>query len=86
MIKKHYYSWTNVEQMCVSIVNQMYTDNWRPDYIVGITRGGNVPATIISNMLMWPHLASASPIGSSQTRDEAAESATKFCTDTEDGP
>ncbi len=50
MIKKHYYSWADVEKMCVSIVNQMYTDNWRPDYIVGITRGGNVPATIISNM------------------------------------
>ena len=51
MIKKHYYSWQDVEQMCVSIVNQMYKDNWRPDYIVGITRGGNVPATILSNML-----------------------------------
>ena len=50
MIKKHYYSWTDVERMCVSIVNQMYKDNWRPDYIVGITRGGNIPATIISNM------------------------------------
>ena len=50
MIKKHYYSWQDVERMCVSIVNQMYADNWRPDYIVGITRGGNVPATIISNM------------------------------------
>ena len=50
MIKKHYYSWTDIERMCVSIVNQMYKDNWRPDYIVGITRGGNVPATIISNM------------------------------------
>ena len=50
MIKKHYYSWTDVERMCVSIVNQMYKDNWKPDYIVGITRGGNVPATIISNM------------------------------------
>ena len=50
MIKKHYYSWQDVERMCVSIVNQMYKDNWRPDYIVGITRGGNVPATIISNM------------------------------------
>ena len=51
MIKKHYYSWQDVERMCVSIVNQMYADNWRPDYIVGITRGGNVPATILSNML-----------------------------------
>ena len=50
MIKKHYYSWSDVETMCTSIVNQMYTDNWRPDYIVGLTRGGNVPATIISNM------------------------------------
>jgi hypoxanthine phosphoribosyltransferase len=50
MIKKHYYSWSDVEKMCVSIVNQMYKDAWRPDYIVGITRGGNVPATIISNM------------------------------------
>ena len=50
MIKKHYYNWQDVERMCVSIVNQMYTDNWRPDYIVGITRGGNIPATIISNM------------------------------------
>ena len=50
MIKKHYYSWSDVEKMCVSIVNQMYKENWKPDYIVGITRGGNVPATIISNM------------------------------------
>ena len=50
MIKKHYYSWQDVETMCVNIVNQMYKDGWYPDYIVGITRGGNVPATIISNM------------------------------------
>jgi len=50
MIKKKYYSWQDVENACVNIVLQMYKDNWRPDYIVGITRGGNVPATIISNM------------------------------------
>jgi hypoxanthine phosphoribosyltransferase len=49
-INKHYYSWQDIEKMCTSIVTQMYNDNWRPDYIVGITRGGNVPATIISNM------------------------------------
>jgi hypoxanthine phosphoribosyltransferase len=51
MVKKVYYSWQDVEKMCVNIVTQMYKDNWKPDYIVGITRGGNVPATIISNML-----------------------------------
>ena len=37
--------------MCLELVRDMYTSNWKPDYIVGITRGGNVPATIISNML-----------------------------------
>ena len=51
MIKKHYYSWQDVEKMCVNIALQMYKDNWRPDYIVGITKGGNVPATILCNML-----------------------------------
>ena len=51
MVKKHYYSWQDVENACVNIALQMYKDNWRPDYIVGITRGGNVPATILSNML-----------------------------------
>lgn len=50
MIKKKYYTWQDVETMCVDIVSQMYADNWRPDYIVGITRGGNIPATIISNL------------------------------------
>ncbi len=54
MIKKHYYSWQDIENMCSSIVLQMYNNNWRPDYIVGITRGGNIPATIISNMLDIP--------------------------------
>jgi len=51
MIKKHYYSWQDVERACLNIALQMYNDNWKPDYIVGITRGGNVPATILSNML-----------------------------------
>ena len=50
-IKKHFYTWQDVERACTSISLQMYKDNYRPDYIVGITRGGNVPATILSNML-----------------------------------
>ena len=51
MIKKHYYNWQDVENACLNITLQIYKDKWRPDYIVGITRGGNVPATILSNML-----------------------------------
>ena len=43
VIKKHYYSWQDIEDMCTNIVKQMYADNWRPDYIVGLTRGGNIP-------------------------------------------
>lgn len=51
MIKKHYYTWQDIEDACVNIALQMYKDKWRPDYIVGITKGGNVPATILCNML-----------------------------------
>ena len=50
-MNKKYYSWQDIENSCVNIALQMYADNWRPDYIVGITRGGNIPATILSNML-----------------------------------
>ena len=50
MINKHFYTWKDIEKCSMSIVNQMYKDIWTPDYIVGITRGGNVPATIISNI------------------------------------
>ena len=51
MTKKYYYDWQDIEDSCISIALQMYRDSWRPDYIVGITRGGNIPATILSNML-----------------------------------
>lgn len=50
MIKKKIYSWHDVEKMCSQLLVQLYNSEWRPDYIVGITRGGNVPATILSNM------------------------------------
>lgn len=50
-VMKRTYTWEDVESMCTDIVTQMHRQKWFPDYIVGITRGGNVPATIISNML-----------------------------------
>ena len=54
MIKKHYYSWQDIEKMCTEIITTMYTSKFTPDFIVGITRGGNIPATIISNMTGIP--------------------------------
>ena len=50
MIKKKIYTWRDVEKMCSQLLVQLYNSEWRPDYIVGITRGGNVPATLLSNM------------------------------------
>lgn len=48
-VKKKYYTWKDIEHMIVTINNLMFADNWRPDYIVGMTRGGLVPAVIMSN-------------------------------------
>lgn len=50
-MKKRYYTWQDVEQATESIVLQMYKDSWRPDYIVGITRGGLCLATMLSHKL-----------------------------------
>lgn len=53
-IKKQYYTWSNVRKACLDISMQMYADMWRPDYIVGITRGGAVPAVLLSHQLDVP--------------------------------
>lgn len=47
-MKKIYYTWTQVQGACLEIARQMSVDDWRPDYIVGITRGGAVPAVLLS--------------------------------------
>jgi hypoxanthine phosphoribosyltransferase len=47
-MKKVYYTWQQVEGACLDIARQMSNHNWRPDYIVGITRGGLVPANLLS--------------------------------------
>ena len=48
------YTWQDVENAVRNIAMQMYKDNWRPDYIVGITRGGLVPAVLLSHMTGIP--------------------------------
>lgn len=53
-IKKKYYDYVHIHDMVNKIAFQMYKDNWRPDYIVGLTRGGLIPAVIMSNMLDIP--------------------------------
>ena len=50
-MKKHFYTWEDVHTAAHKIALQMYNDNWRPDYIVGITRGGLPLALVLSHIL-----------------------------------
>ena len=50
-MNKKYYTYKDVHSAANSICLQMYNDNWRPDYVVGITRGGLPLAVRISNLL-----------------------------------
>jgi uncharacterized protein len=50
-MKKIYYSWQDVERQTQEILRQLQRDAWRPDYVVGLTRGGLVPANLISQYL-----------------------------------
>jgi len=53
-MKKIFYSWQDVENQTQEILRQLQRDAWRPDYVVGLTRGGLVPANLISQYLEVP--------------------------------
>ncbi len=48
-MKKTHVTWNEVQSHVQSIIRQMVLEKWTPDIIVGITRGGAVPAVMISN-------------------------------------
>lgn len=50
-MNKIYYTWCDVEHHTQEILRQICSDSWRPDYVVGLTRGGLVPANLISQYL-----------------------------------
>ena len=50
-MKKIYYSWQDVQNQTQEILRQITLNSWRPDYVVGLTRGGLVPANLISQYL-----------------------------------
>jgi len=50
-MKKIYHTWQDVEQQTQEILRQIHLDAWRPDYVVGLTRGGLIPANLISQYL-----------------------------------
>lgn len=50
-MKKIYHTWQDVEAQTQEILRQITLDGWRPDYVVGLTRGGLMPANLISQYL-----------------------------------
>jgi xanthine phosphoribosyltransferase len=54
MVTKVYYTEKDVKAWAHHIIRSMQFENWKPDYIVGLTRGGLVPANMISQYLEVP--------------------------------
>lgn len=53
-MSKVYYKESTVRAWLHDIMRGMVEDHWRPDYIVGLTRGGLVPATMLSHYMNVP--------------------------------
>jgi xanthine phosphoribosyltransferase len=45
---------TKFQSLVANICRDISNDNWKPDYIVGISRGGLLPAVMISHYLNIP--------------------------------
>lgn len=54
MTDKTYFEWNDIQEMTRRVGDQIKRSNWKPDYIVGLTRGGLVPAVILSHYLDVP--------------------------------
>jgi uncharacterized protein len=53
-MKKLRRSWQDVDYQCVNLASDIQKTDWRPDYIVGLTRGGLVPGVLLSHLLEVP--------------------------------
>lgn len=53
-MKKIYYTDAQAKGQVLDIIRQMQQEDWKPDYVVGLTRGGLVPANLISQYLDVP--------------------------------
>ena len=48
---KIHYTWNDINSQVAELAHQLNSSTWRPDYIVGITRGGIIPAVMLSHYL-----------------------------------
>jgi hypoxanthine phosphoribosyltransferase len=56
-MSKIYYTDKQIRTAIHSIIRDMNNDGWRPDYIVGLNRGGLAPAVMLSHYLQVPMYA-----------------------------
>lgn len=54
MTKKIHISYDQLKGHVNEIIRQINSDGWTPDYVVGITRGGLLPAVLISQYMDLP--------------------------------
>lgn len=50
LINKRYLGEVDIREAVTNISFQMFKDEWKPNYIVGITRGGLIPAVMMSHI------------------------------------
>lgn len=55
MIKKVHYSEAKLKKAFLEIMVQVSKDNWVPDYVIGLNRGGLIPGVWASHHLQVPH-------------------------------
>ena len=53
-MRHEYLSDVDVKNCLMDIIRQMYMDGFKPDVVVGLVRGGSVPANFISQFLDIP--------------------------------
>lgn len=53
-MKKIYYNWSDINGHCAKLVRDISLSNWKPDYVIGLTRGGLLPAVMLSHYFKVP--------------------------------
>ena len=70
-MNKVYYTDKDIRSWVHNIIRSMNDHDWRPDYIVGLTRGGLVPAVMISQYLNVPMHTLSVSLRDSETGPES---------------
>jgi len=51
---KQHYTWSQIDLVCNLLHEKLVWDKFFPNYIIGLTRGGLIPATILSHKFSCP--------------------------------